>query len=55
MNTEAVNGVRGKGNFKAKQQQGAALAAKFAYEVHARSASELNSALKSVMADLPLA
>jgi hypothetical protein len=31
MNTEAVNGVRGKGNFKAKQQQGAAMAAKFEY------------------------
>ena len=28
MNTEAVNGVRGKGNFRQKQQQGAALAAR---------------------------
>lgn len=32
MNTEAVNEVRGKGNFKQKQQQGAALAAKFNYD-----------------------
>ena len=31
MNTEEVNGVRGKGNFKQKQQQGAAAAAKFGY------------------------
>jgi hypothetical protein len=27
-----VNGVRGKGNFKQKQKQGAALAAKFNYD-----------------------
>ena len=32
MNTEAVNGVRGKGNFKQKQKQGSALAAKFNYD-----------------------
>ena len=31
MNTAAVNGVRGKGNFRQKQQQGAALAARFDY------------------------
>lgn len=31
MNTQAVNGVRGKGNFKAKQQQGAATAARFTF------------------------
>ena len=31
MNTAAVNEVRGKGNFKQKQQQGAAAAAKFEF------------------------
>jgi Zn-dependent M28 family amino/carboxypeptidase len=31
MNTQAVNGVRGKGNFKEKQEQGAATAAQFKY------------------------
>lgn len=31
MNTEAVNGVRGKGNFKQKQKRGAATAAQFEF------------------------
>ncbi len=31
MNTEAVNGLRGKGNFRQRQQQGAALAAQMPY------------------------